>query len=733
MKLNRNIWYRIALVLILAAAGFLSFYGVWNEGYANSYYSAAVKSMLTSWHNFFFVSLDPGGFVSVDKPALGLWLQALSAYIFGFHGWSLILPQALATVLSVAVLYHLVQRTFGKAAGLLSALALAFTPILEAVSRTNNLDATLVMLLLFAAWALTVAAERSSVKLLLLSMALVGLGFNVKMLEAFMVLPAFYLVYFLTSSLKTGKKILHLTAATVLLLAVSLSWAVIVDLTPADQRPYVGSSRTNSVLELALGYNGIQRVVPNGSAMGMGTPDGGGNGRDRLDFENSSSRAGGEDDAAGSAAWGNDMQGNASQPNGQVPPDGDAQGGDMRPDGQFPDGGGSLPEGMDGRDGANMPDGGGRSPGGFGGPGGTGENGTQGVFRIFNRQLAGQISWLIPLALLGLLTASLRARRRAITGKRAARRSLLLWGAWIAPMFVYFSIAGFFHRYYLSMLAPGIAALAGIGVVEMGRAYGEKGRKGFMLPAALVANAALQGLMLSRYPQWGKILIPVVCGMSTASALALIGLRIFKKGGLKKSARILAAAGFAALLIAPALWSYTPIMYGSQTTLPYAGPELASGGFGGGGNQGRGGMNPSPENAQTSALIDFLLRNKQDEKYLVAVSNATTAAPIILETGQPVMAVGGFLGSDPILTADKLEKMVQNGEIRYFQVSGMGNSQSEITRWVMEHGTVVSSDQWTNTASEADRTDRQDGFGQPDGRMGNGTVLYDLAPEKGTK
>jgi 4-amino-4-deoxy-L-arabinose transferase-like glycosyltransferase len=124
MKYIKNNWHKAALLIILFAAGFLSFYDIGKEGYANQYYSAAVRSMLTSWHNFFYASFDAGGYVTVDKPALGLWLQAISAFIFGFHGWSLILPQALSTVVSVGLIYHLVQRFFGKMAGIISALIL---------------------------------------------------------------------------------------------------------------------------------------------------------------------------------------------------------------------------------------------------------------------------------------------------------------------------------------------------------------------------------------------------------------------------------------------------------------------------------------------------------------------------------------------------------------------------------------------------------------------------------
>src|SRR5919112_1314325 len=279
-------WPGLALAAILVLSAFLNLYGLKSEGYPNSYYAAALKNMLTSWHNFFFVSYD-AGFVSVDKPPLGLWVQAGSAWLFGFNGLSLLLPQALAGVLSVALLYHLVRRSFGSVAGLLAALALAVTPISVAVQRNNLMDALLILALLLAAWIFIVAAERGSLRWLLLGAIVVGLGFNIKMLQAFLVLPAFYLLYLLAANTTWRRRLLHLGAATVVLLAVSLSWAVAVDLTPPTERPYVGSSPNDSVLGLILGYNGLDRLLgvssdSRGDSIPAGAPGGPGGGAMEL-------------------------------------------------------------------------------------------------------------------------------------------------------------------------------------------------------------------------------------------------------------------------------------------------------------------------------------------------------------------------------------------------------------------------------------------------------------------
>ena len=255
-----HLWSRVALGAILLLAAFMDFFLLGQNGYGNFYYAAGVRSMLDSWHNFFFVSFDPGGFVSIDKPPLGFWLQALSAKLFGFTPFSLFLPQALSGVLAVALLYYLVRRHFGEIAGLTAALVLAVTPISVLTNRNNTIDGTLALVLLLAAWALIQAAETGKLRWLLLSSVFVGIGFNIKMAEAYLVLPALALTYLLCTPLEIRTRIWHLLVALGVMLVISFSWAIAVDLTPATQRPYVGSTPDNSALILALGYNGVGRL-----------------------------------------------------------------------------------------------------------------------------------------------------------------------------------------------------------------------------------------------------------------------------------------------------------------------------------------------------------------------------------------------------------------------------------------------------------------------------------------
>ena len=259
----------LALGAVMLLALVLHFFRLDQEGYANLYYAATVKSMLTSWHNFFYASFDPGGFVSVDKPPLCLWMQALSATIFGFSGWSLLLPQALAGVLSVALMYHLVARVFGAWAGIIAALVLTVSPIFIAANRNNTMDAQLVFTSLLATSMVSIAIEKGKLRWLILGAIFVGIGFNIKMLQAVMVLPAFWIAYLIAARTKWYWRVAHLSIASIVLAIVSLAWVIAVDLTPVEDRPFVGSSKNNTEMELIVGHNGITRLGALANVLGL--------------------------------------------------------------------------------------------------------------------------------------------------------------------------------------------------------------------------------------------------------------------------------------------------------------------------------------------------------------------------------------------------------------------------------------------------------------------------------
>src|SRR3989441_12881370 len=204
---SSSLWQRLALGGIMLISLFMNFFQLGQNGFGNLYYAAGIRSMLDNWHNFFFVSYDPGGFVTIDKPPLGFWLQVASAKVFGFTPFSVFLPQAIAGVLSVLLLYYLVRRYFGVTAGLLAALALAVSPISVVTNRNNTIDSTLALALLVGAWAVLRAAETGKLRWLLLSAAMIGIGFNIKMMEAYLVVPAFGLLYLLAAPKSLWKRI----------------------------------------------------------------------------------------------------------------------------------------------------------------------------------------------------------------------------------------------------------------------------------------------------------------------------------------------------------------------------------------------------------------------------------------------------------------------------------------------------------------------------------------------
>jgi 4-amino-4-deoxy-L-arabinose transferase-like glycosyltransferase len=567
--------HRLLLSAILALSAFLNLSRLTSEGYANLYYAATVKNMLTSWHNFFFASYD-AGFVSVDKPPLGFWIQATSAYLFGFHGWSLLLPQALAGVLCVALLYHLVGRGFGPVAGLLAALALALSPISVATNRHNNLESLLVLAVLLAAWAFILAAEIGRLRWLVVGALMIGVGFNIKMLEAFVALPAFYLLYLVAAPVSLRRRMIYLGLTTVMILAASLPWAVAVDLTPADQRPYVGSSSYNTVADLIVGWNGVGRLV--GSDEGVGDP---------------------------------------------------------------------------------------------------------GPLRLFNRQLAGQIGWLIPLAVVGLAVASWRSWRSwqgrpspPLLNRR--QQALVLWGTWLVSLVVFFSVAGDWDPHYLAMLAPPVAALVGIGVVALWHDYRSPGWRGWVLPLTLAGAAGLQSYILFLfYQDWSHWLAPPIVVLSLGAAVSLAVARL--KPRLKGSGLPLALAaisiGVLSLLLAPAIWAASTVWYGAETRAPSAGPQArpseTSDRFG-------------SEGGEVDPLVDYLHANQGDAEYLVAAIRSRIASPIILNTDEPVISLGGFNGADPVFSDERLAGLVKEGVVRFFLIEGRDRKEKSV-RWITDN------------------------------------------------
>lgn len=595
MRVTRT---KVLLAGIFLLAIFLRFFGIGQDGFGNLYYAATVQSALTNWHNLFFVSFDPNGFVSVDKPPLGFWIQALSASIFGFHGWALILPQALAGSLSTLVLYRIVQRTFGETAGLLAALILAVTPISVATARNNTPDSLLTLVVLLAAWAALKAAESGQLRWLLASAALVGIGFNIKMLQAYLVAPALFL--FLPPPHGLLKRMGQLTLAMLVMFSISFTWPLVVDGTPADQRPYVGSTSTNSEMELVAVHNGARRLGKILVLFGI------------------------REKGPAPVATPPPAPAQMTFP----PPSADS----IRP---WPDGGAT-------------------------------EVGEAGLLRLFTPPMAGQVSWLLPLSLLALVSGIVRTSWKLPLGRQALFYSM--WAGWLVPAFFFFSFGGLLHRYYLDMLAPPVAALSAVGLTQWTADLIGRKPTGRLLYISILFTIALTVFFLGYYPGAGWLLIPLgLLGLLTLPSLLL------PISNPSVPLPVRAAVVLSALLLVPFYWSLTPILYGGDVTLPYAGPDLR---YWGG---------QRDHMSKYEWVAGFLQAQPQDETFLAATDNAVVASPLQLLTKRPVMALGGFTGADPILTVDELTQLAVDGDVRFFLLEPHEPGQSKYADWAFAH------------------------------------------------
>jgi 4-amino-4-deoxy-L-arabinose transferase-like glycosyltransferase len=272
-------WTRPMLATLLIATAIAYLWNLSVNGWANSFYAAAVQAGTMSWKAFFFGSFDPSNYITVDKPPVSLWIMELFGRIFGFSSWTMLAPEALLGVASVALLFLSVRRVWGAPAGLLAGLALAVTPVATLMFRYNNPDAALTFFMVAAAYTMTRALERAGTRWLIATGLLMGAAFLTKELQALLVVPGLALAYLVAAPVGIGKRIgqLLLTGAT---MAVSgLWWMMLVDLIPASSRPYIGGSTDNSVLALALGFNGLGRLTGAESSGFGGGRGAGGSGR----------------------------------------------------------------------------------------------------------------------------------------------------------------------------------------------------------------------------------------------------------------------------------------------------------------------------------------------------------------------------------------------------------------------------------------------------------------------
>ncbi|WP_180686832.1 ArnT family glycosyltransferase [Streptomyces gossypiisoli] len=670
-------WARPAFLATLLVIGALYTYNLTASGYANSFYSAAVQAGSQSWKAFFFGSLDAANAITVDKPPASLWPMALSVRLFGLNSFAILFPQVLMAVATAGVLYASVRRRFPAVAGLLTMAVFALTPVAALMFRFNNPDAALALLMATAVYCTQRALDKAQTRWLVWAGVAIGFAFLVKTLQAFLILPMLALVYVVLAPTTVRRRIGQVLLAGLAMVLAGGWWVAIVELWPASSRPYVGGSQNNSFLELTFGYNGLGRI--NGEETGS---VGGGQG------------------------------------------------------------------------------------------GGWGETGWD---RMFSSNIGGQISWLIPAALILLVAALVLTRKLKRTD--TTRATFLLWGGSLLITMVIFSfMQGIFHEYYTVALAPYIAPLIGMGAALL---WQERGRMwaSLTLAAAMTATAAWGYVLLNRssdsYP-WLKWVVLV------GGSAAALGLVFVNRLGRQLALGVVALS-FVTGLAGPTAYTLTTLGEGHTGSIVTAGPAVAGGrgggpggggGMGGGpggggfpgggqnqqgqgqqgqgqqgqGQQGQGGgmgqpptggtggtggfpgqnqqgQNQQGQNQQgntfpgggpmgeggggmggvggllngagvTDEAKELLEQNAGDYTWAAAAIGAQNAASYQLATGEAVMAIGGFNGTDPSPTLAQFKQYVADGSIHYFiaggagggGVGGSGNgTSSQISSWVQEN------------------------------------------------
>lgn len=662
----RNIKYDYWLIAILILAAFLYAWNIWEAGEANNFYTAAIVSMTKSFKNFWYASFDPAGFITVDKPPVALWFMTISAKIFGVHGWSVVLPSILFGIGSVYLIYSLVSKRFGKVPARIAALVMTLTPIVVADSRTNNMDATLVFFLLLSVWFVQKAILKHQLRYLWIGFALIGFSFNIKMLQAFMILPALYLYYWISANVNWKKKLAHLSVATVFLAVFTLIWPLSVDMTNSSNRPYEGGSETNSALELAFGYNGTQRLL------GQTTGTGGA-------FPGMGSKSSKSSKSMTPPSGSKKSNSKKSSTNAPTPPSGTKKSSSKgNPPAKPSSKKGNAP---------SIPSGNKKQGGMTGGGGGAFNIGTAGPFRLLQKELGPQISWLMLLAIFGVISSyayfrgSKMKKWYALTPQR---KELWLWLGWLIPVGGFFSVASFFHPYYTIMLAPAMAALAGIGIYTMIKQWKEKSLWAMLLPISILTTSILQAWYLNDYyPTLSWILL--IAGIVISIPLFVLPWIAIKL----KNKRAWPIVALLIVMLAPTWWSLTPTLAGSSDGIPSAGPSLLSS-AGGGGGMG---------NSQVdTTLLKYLQKHQGNAEYLFATDDSSTAAPYIIKTGEAVMAMGGFNGTDKAITLKQFKKLVKEGKVKYYYSGGKtGGSNNQIVNWIKKHAKKISLNSSTNT------------------------------------
>ncbi|MFF1624235.1 MULTISPECIES: ArnT family glycosyltransferase [unclassified Streptomyces] len=687
-------WSLPALLAILVLAGVLYSWNL-SSSSLNSFYSAAVLSGTHSWKAWFFGSLDAGNFMTVDKPPLVLMVMGLSCRVFGYGTWQMMLPLTGAALGTIWILHSSVKRVFGHAAAAIAALVLALTPITVAINRDNNPDSLLVLLMVGGA-ALALRATRDGKLLPLLGSAVCfGLAFNTKMLQGYIALPVVFAVYLYAARLGLVKRLVNLLLAGVALAVSSFWWAAAVSLVPASDRPYIGGSTDGTAWNLIMGYNGLGRVFGGEGNMGGGGGGGGG---------------GGFSGAAGIGRMFNDILG--GQISWLLPFAGIALVGGLVLCGRAPRtdltraalvlwGGWTalhyltfaMAEGtMHPYYTTALA------------PGIAALCGGGGVLLLRAFRADKRWVWVLPLALGATGIWSIVLLRRA-SG----------WQTWLWPtvaVVMALAIAGLLvfrsgrrvQLFAAAVAAAVVASVAGPAAYAASVPSGSGGGMGGTNPTAGPATGGRGGF--GGGGPGGLARGNAGNGGGLGNGELPGGTQQGGQGGGQAGAR--QGGGNGRMGTPPSGAPGGGAVAGGGTGTPPNGAGGAGGiggatgrrgGFGGGGMGG----------GANSELITYLEKHRDGATWLLAVSGSQSASALIVSSGQPVISMWGWTGTDKAMTLAKLKELVKKGELHYIQLGGgMGGGRggtdsvsSDVTAWVQKHGTAVQESAYSKSATSS--------------------------------
>lgn len=578
-KIKFRYYEKILLTAFLCFVLCFYLFNITINGYADNYYSSAVQAATQSWHAFFFAGLDSAGYISIDKPPFSIWIMAIFTRIFGFSSFNMLLPNALAGVGTVYLVYKIVRQRFGMTSAFISSFIMAFTPVAVLMFRYNHPDSILVFLLTASVYCFIQSLNKHSLTWLLFVGLLLGLAFNTKMIQALIILPVLIFVYIFASNFSKFKKAFHVSLLCFATAVSALWWPLAVYLTPAANRPYIGSTADNNIWSLVFGFNGLSRLA------------------------------------------------------------------------SFDD---------------------------FFSPTMNGYGGNIGLLRMFNNDFGPNIAWFLPIALILLLVLIWFHSYKERSKNHLIIISII--GGWLMSHIIVFSFfVKIIHPYYSIAFLPPLAMLVGIGLPVLWRLYNQDSKFRLALPISIFICGVIDLIILSYDKYWLPYFKWLIFAIVTVLCLCLSVRSILRKSLYRKVAFVFVCTLIFAEM---SIYSVFGMLVSHTGSIPIPSPILIV-------------VRKDRVLSDSSYLKDYLMAHRGHAKWIAAAVSVSDAAPIQISTNQPVMAMGGFIGRDRVISLSQFKILIHSGDIRYFIVPrGMvynrpKDSLSQILSWVISEGVKV--------------------------------------------